>query len=133
MEPYNLTRQEELERVLGSLFGELERPVWVALVDSNGFMVACFPSDPEVDQDRISAMTIAAVTTAERVLQEFEGEAFRYMSIVGAARQCMIVKLGKERLLSVGLPPGVQPHTTFGPIRERIPELVQILTRHFKL
>jgi predicted regulator of Ras-like GTPase activity (Roadblock/LC7/MglB family) len=132
MDTYNLTRQEELERILGSLFGELNKPTWVALVDSNGFIVACFPSDPDVEQERISAMTIAAVSMAERVLEEFDGEKFRYMSIVGAARQCMIVMLGKERLLSIGLPPGVQPQTTFGPIRSRIPELLQVLSRRFK-
>jgi predicted regulator of Ras-like GTPase activity (Roadblock/LC7/MglB family) len=132
MDTYNLTRQEELERILGSLFGELNKPTWVALVDSNGFIVACFPSDPEVEQERISAMTIAAVSMAERVLEEFDGEKFRYMSIVGAARQCMIVMLGKERLLSIGLPPGVQAQTTFGPIRSRIPELLKVLSRRFK-
>ena len=103
-----------------------------SLVDSNGFIVACFPADPEVDQERISAMTIAAVTMAERVLDEFEGEQLRYMSIVGAARQCMIVKLGKERLLSIGLPPGVQAQSAFGPIRSRIPELLQVLSKRFK-
>jgi predicted regulator of Ras-like GTPase activity (Roadblock/LC7/MglB family) len=132
MESYNLTRQEELERILGSLFGELNKPTWVALVDNNGFIVACFPSDPDVDQERISAMTIAAVTMAERVLDEFDGEQLRYLSIVGAARQCMIVKLGKERLLSIGLPPGVQPQTAFGPIRTRIPDLLQVLSKRFK-
>lgn len=132
MDTYNLTRQEELERILGSLFGELNKPTWVALVDNNGFIVACFPSDPEVEQERISAMTVAAVSMAERVLEEFDGEKFRYMSIVGAARQCMIVMLGKERLLSIGLPPGVQPQTTFGPIRSRIPELLKVLSRRFK-
>ena len=132
MDSYNLTRQEELERILGSLFGELSKPTWVALVDSNGFIIACFPSDPEVDQERISAMTIAAVTMGERVLEEFEGENLRYMSIVGAARQSMIVRLGKERILSIGLPPGVQPQTAFRPIQKRIPELLQVLSKRFK-
>ena len=132
MDASHLTRQEELERVLGALFGELKKPTWVALVDSNGFIVACFPSDPVVEQERISAMTISAVTTAERVLEEFDGDKFRYMSIVGAARQCMIVMLGKERLLSIGLPPEVQAQSAFGPIRSRIPELLRVLGKRFK-
>lgn len=132
MDANNVTRQGELERILGSLFNELKQPSWVALVDSNGFIIACVPADPIIDQDRISAMTITAVTTAERVLEELEGENFRYMSIVGAARQCLIVMLGKERLLSIGLPPGVQPQTTFGSIRTRIPDLLQTLSRQFK-
>lgn len=132
MEADNLTRQEELEGVLASLFNELQQASWVALVDSNGFIIACFPANPIVDQERISGMTVAAVATAERLLEEFDGEKFRYMSIVGAARQCLIVKLGKERLLSIGLPPGVQPQTSFGPIRSRIPDLLQVLSRRFK-
>lgn len=132
MDASNLTRQEELERVLGSLFSELDKPTWVALVDSNGFIISCFPDDPDIDQERISAMSIAAVTMAERVLDEFEGESFRYLTIVGAARQCMIVKLGRERMLSIGLPPSVQPQTTFGPIRSRIPDLLKILGRRFQ-
>ncbi len=132
MEADNLTRQEELDLVLGSLFNELQKPSWVALVDSNGFIIACFPANPIVEQERISGMTVAAVATAERLLEEFDGEKFRYMSIVGAARQCLIVMLGKERLLSIGLPPGIQPQTSFGPIRSRIPELLKILGHQFK-
>lgn len=132
MDENNVTRQDELERILGSLFDELKQPSWVALVDSNGFTIACVPADPIIDQDRISAMTISAVTNAVRVLDELEGENFRYMSIVGAARQCLIVMLGKERLLSIGLPPGVKPQTTFGSIRTRIPDLLQALSRRFK-
>jgi predicted regulator of Ras-like GTPase activity (Roadblock/LC7/MglB family) len=132
MEADNLTRQEELEGLLGSLFNELQQASWVALVDGNGFIIACFPANPIVEQERISGMTVAAVATAERLLEEFDGEKFRYMSIVGAARQCLIVMLGKERLLSIGLPPGVQPQTSFGPIRSRIPNLIQVLSRRFK-
>ena len=132
MEADNLTRQEELEGVLGSLFNELQQASWVALVDGTGFIIACFPANPIVEQERISGMTVAAVATAERLLEEFDGEKFRYMSIVGAARQCLIVMLGKERLLSIGLPPGIQPQTSFGPIRSRIPELLKILGHRFK-
>ena len=65
-----VTRQSELLRVLSKLAEELPDPHWVALVDSDGLVMACVPDEPSVDPEGISAMTAALVITGERVLNE---------------------------------------------------------------
>ena len=67
-----VTRQSELIRVLEIIAGELPDPLWVALADDDGLLVACVPSQPPVNVDPISAMTAALALTATRVLDEID-------------------------------------------------------------
>lgn len=122
-----VTRQSELLRVLGRLAEELPQPEWVALVDSNGLIMACVPNEPVVDTDRISAMTAASVMMGDRVLKEIDGGAMRFASIAGSVRQHLTVVLSKDRLLSIGLKPDVPAHATFAPVGRWVPELLRAL------
>ncbi|NIS82670.1 MAG: hypothetical protein GTO14_21275 [Anaerolineales bacterium] len=126
-----VTRQEELLRILGQLATELPNPLWVALVDHDGLVVACVPNEPPVAPESFSAMTAASVMLGERVLNEIAGGDLRYTSAAGSKRQLLTVMLSKERLLSIGLGPEVPPHDTFGPLSRRVPELLQALQRRF--
>lgn len=121
------TRQSELERVLTSLAGELPDPLWVALVDDQGLVLACVPDQPVVDEDRVSAMTAAVVTTSERVLREVEGGSLRFANIAGSERQYLMVLLTQDRLLSVGLDPKVTAQATFRSLSRWVPQLLRIL------
>jgi predicted regulator of Ras-like GTPase activity (Roadblock/LC7/MglB family) len=126
-----VTRQSELLRVLGSLAEEIPDPAWVALVDYNGLIVACVPPEPDVELERISAMTAAAVMMGERVLGEIEGGQLRFASIAGAKRQQLTMSLSKDRLLSIGLGPEVPAQATFGPVSRWVPELMKALKMRF--
>jgi predicted regulator of Ras-like GTPase activity (Roadblock/LC7/MglB family) len=126
-----LTRQSELQRVLGNLAEDLPEPHWVALVDQNGLIVSCIPIDPPIDADRIAAMTAASAQTAERVLREVEGGKLRFVNITGAARQHLTVFLSRERLLSIALPPGVPAEDTIPPLTRWVPELIQVLKKRY--
>ncbi len=121
------TRQSELQRVLGQLAQELPAPDWVALVDDNGLIVSCVPSEPPVGADRISAMTAASVSMSVRVLNEIEGGQLRYASIAGSRRQHLTVFLKRDHLLSIGLGPEVPAHVTFAPLGRWVPELLRVL------
>ena len=131
MSPDGLTRQDELLQVLGSLARELPEPAWVALVDQDGFMVACYPSDPVIDLERISAMTAVVLTTSERVLTEIEGGQLRYASISGGSRQNLMISLGQYWFLSLGLSPDVQIPTTFRPIRKWAAGILGVLKKRY--
>lgn len=121
------TRQSELERVLTSLADELPDPLWVALVDDQGLVLACVPDQPVVEEDRVSAMTAAVVTTSERVLREVEGGSLRFANIAGSERQYLMVLLTAERLLSIGLDPKVTAQATFRPLSHWVPQLLKAL------
>jgi len=125
------TRQSELMRVLDLLAHELPDPQWVALVDHDGLMVACVPTEPRVDADRISAMTAASVVAGERVLEELAGGQLRFVSVAGSERQQLTVRLSQDRLLSIGLGPEVAAQATFGPLRRWVPELLRALRMRF--
>lgn len=125
------TRQSELIRVLQGLASELPDPDWVALVDSDGLIMACIPDRPVVGEDRISAMTAASLIMADRVLEEIEGGRLRFASIAGAKRQQLTVALGSERLLSIGLGPEVPAQATFASLTRWVPELIAALKRSF--
>ncbi len=125
------TRQAELVRILEQLAGELPDPDWVALVDDQGFVMACVPEDLDVDEDRISAMTAALVSMGERVLEEVEGGALRYANVAGSKRQYLAVVLTADRLLSIGLRPGVAAQVTFRPLSRWVPELLKALQRRY--
>ncbi|HLC04127.1 MAG TPA: roadblock/LC7 domain-containing protein [Anaerolineales bacterium] len=110
---------------------EIPDPAWVALVDYNGLIVACVPPEPDVELERISAMTAAAVMMGERVLDEIEGGQLRFASIAGAKRQQLTMALSKDRLLSIGLGPEVPAQATFGPVSRWVPELMKALKMRF--
>ena len=125
------TRQSELLRVLGQMAEELPDPDWVALLDSDGLIVACIPEDPVVGQDRIAGMTAASIIMAERVLGEIEGGQTRYASIAGSNRQLLTVVLSKDRLLAIGLGPEVPAQATFGSLTRWVPDILAVLNRSF--
>jgi predicted regulator of Ras-like GTPase activity (Roadblock/LC7/MglB family) len=125
------TRQSALLRVLYKLARELPDPLWIALTDSDGLVVACVPENPPVNPEGITAMTAAFVLTGERVLEEIEGGGFRYANISGSSRQLLIVILGEGRFLSIGLGPAVPPRSTFNILSQYIPELLRTLKRRF--
>ncbi|MFP3853257.1 MAG: roadblock/LC7 domain-containing protein [Anaerolineales bacterium] len=121
------TRQSELERVLNNLAADLPDPLWVALVDDQGLVLACVPEQPVVEEDRVSAMTAAVVTMGERVLREVEGGSLRFANIAGSKRQYLMVLLNQNRLLSIGLAPRVTAQATFKPLSRWVPELLKAL------
>ncbi len=122
-----VTREDELQRVLGELCDELPEPLWAALVDDDGLIMACVPGEPPVNPDRISAMTAAAVLTGDRVLNEIEAGQLRYATFSGAHRQVMTVVLGEGRHLSLGMNPDVRAQSTFAPLSRWVPELMKTL------
>jgi predicted regulator of Ras-like GTPase activity (Roadblock/LC7/MglB family) len=126
-----VTRQSELLRVLGLLANELPNPHWVALVDSDGLVVACVPPEPPINPERISAMTAAFVMTGDRVLEEIEGGQYRYASVAGSNLQLLAVQLSEDRFLSIGLGPEIPPRNTFSLLSRRIPELMHALQMRF--
>ena len=128
-----VTRQSELIRVLETMAEELPDPLWVALVDDDGLLVACVPSQPPVDVDQISAMTAALALTALRVLVEIDAEEFRYSSVAGSERQLLLVALDGKRFLSIGLKPDVVVQAVFRPLSRRVAELLKILRMRFSV
>jgi predicted regulator of Ras-like GTPase activity (Roadblock/LC7/MglB family) len=125
------TRQADLVRVLQKLAEDLPDPDWVALVDDQGFVMACVPEDMAVDEDRVSAMTAALVSMGERVLEEVEGGDLRYANVSGSKRQYLSVVLTSDRLLSIGLRPGVAAQATFRPLSRWVPEMLKTLQRRY--
>lgn len=126
-----VTRQSELIRVLETMAEELPDPLWVALVDDDGLLVACVPSQPPVNVDQISAMTAALALTAIRVLGEIDAAEFRYSSVTGSERQLLLVALDGKRFLSIGLRPDIVVQTVFRPLSRRLAELLNILKMRF--
>jgi len=127
----NTTRQDELIRIMSSLADSLPEVYWVTLVDRDGLVMACIPPNPDVNPESIAAMTAAFSSTVERILGEIDGGQLRYASIVGSRRHHIIVLLPESRLLAIGLPPDVSPQQTFQPIRQWIPDLLNVLNMRF--
>jgi predicted regulator of Ras-like GTPase activity (Roadblock/LC7/MglB family) len=126
-----ITRQSELVHVLGLLHGELPSSQWVTLIDSRGLVVACVPDIPSVDVERISAMAAALALSGDRVIKEIDGGALRFINVAGSARQQLVIMLGGEFLLSLGLDPEIAPSSTFRPLAERVTEIIRILKKTY--
>jgi predicted regulator of Ras-like GTPase activity (Roadblock/LC7/MglB family) len=126
-----VTRQEDLLAVLTTMQGELGHPNWIALVDDDGLMVACVPDPPALGSERIAAMTVAGIIPAKRVLSEVEGGGLRFVTFAGAKAQVLVIAVDQKRYLSIGLSPQVSAQSTFGPLSQRVPELLEILQKRY--
>jgi predicted regulator of Ras-like GTPase activity (Roadblock/LC7/MglB family) len=126
-----VTRQSELVHVLSLLHEELSSSQWVALIDDRGLVVAHVPEMPSVDVDRISAMAAALAISGARVIEEIEGGALRFINVAGSTRQQLVIMLGGEFLLSLGLDPEIAPSSTFRPLSERVTEIIRILKKKY--
>ena len=129
MHPDPITREEKLVRVLSSLTQDIPQAQWIALVDQNGLVLGCVPPEPEVNPEGIAGITAAAVMVADRVLDEVKGGQLRYVNVSGSVRQYLMVFIGKERFLSIGLPPDVLVQSTFRPILKRVPQMLKVLDK----
>jgi predicted regulator of Ras-like GTPase activity (Roadblock/LC7/MglB family) len=114
-------------RVLESIYENLPEPFWVVLADSQGLVLASVPREPDVEPEKLAAMTAALVTTSSRVLQEIRGGSLRYASIAGAHRHHVSIILKNERVLTIGLPAKYSANATFQVLREWIPELLKVI------
>lgn len=126
-----ITRESELQRVLGSLLGEIGQAEWVALVDQNGLMVSSAPPELPLDPDRVAAMAAATAQSAERVLAELDGGALRFATVTGARRQHLTVFLSRDRLLAIGLSPDAEAQAIIPYLTRWVPELIQVLKRRY--
>ncbi len=121
------TREYKLDRVLKEMAGEIPGLYWAALVDQEGLIVACFPNDPPVDQEAISAMTAATISLSDRVLADIDGGNLHYTAIIGSRCQHVSIVISKDRSLSIGLKPEVKVQSSFGPLCRWLPELSRVL------
>jgi predicted regulator of Ras-like GTPase activity (Roadblock/LC7/MglB family) len=126
-----VTRQSELIKVLTAIQADLGNPVWVALVDDDGLMVASVPESPTQGSERIAAMTAAGVIPAKRVLEEVEGGSLRFVTFAGSRAQVLVVAVDQKRYLSIGLSPQVSVQSTFSPLSNRVPELLSVLKKRY--
>ena len=127
----NITRQDELIRVMDGLANSIPEVYWVTLVDREGFILASVPAYPDINSETIAAMSAALSSTVERILGEIDGGQLRYTSVVGSRRHHMMVMLPEGRLLTIGLPPDFSPQKTFQPIRQWMPDLLNVLKMRF--
>ena len=121
------TRQDELIRVLSQLAEDLPDPQWVALVDSDGLVVASVPDEPPIEAERFAAMTAVTLSTGQRVLRDIDGGSLLFSSIAGSERQLLTVVIGEDRLLSLELGPEVPVRSTFGALSRNVPKLLRTL------
>jgi predicted regulator of Ras-like GTPase activity (Roadblock/LC7/MglB family) len=126
-----VTRESELERLLIELAGTLPQPLWTAIIDNDGLLIACVPPIPVITTDQIAAMTVTGTIASRRIAGEIEGGSFRFTAIAGSKRQLIVVALDRKRFLSLGFPPQVQTHQIFGPLSEKVPEILQTLKMNF--
>jgi predicted regulator of Ras-like GTPase activity (Roadblock/LC7/MglB family) len=126
-----VTRQSDLVSALTGISVDLGQPIWVALVDDDGLMVASVPESPALGSERIAAMTAAGVIPAKRVLGEVDGGTLRFVTFAGSNAQVLVVAVDQKRFLSIGLNPQVSVQSTFGPLSNWVPELLKILKKRY--
>jgi predicted regulator of Ras-like GTPase activity (Roadblock/LC7/MglB family) len=85
-----VTRQSDLVSALTGISVDLGQPIWVALVDDDGLMVASVPESPALGSERIAAMTAAGVIPAKRVLGEVDGGTLRFVTFAGSNAQVLV-------------------------------------------
>jgi len=126
-----VTRQSELTQVLAGIQTDLGQPIWVALVDDDGLMVASVPESLALGSERIAAMTAAGVIPAKRVLGEVDGGTLRFVTFAGSKAQVLVVAVDQKRFLSIGLNPHVSVQSTFSPLSNWVPKLLKILKKRY--
>ena len=94
---------DQLERLLAQIALNVPETYWVALITSNGRFVSKFPASLTLDNDRITAMSVAAQSLGERISQELKHGALQYTFIAGAERGHLVIVLNKTHSLAVSL------------------------------
>lgn len=90
-----------LERLLAEITLGTPQIEWVALTKQ--MFVSSFPSKPEVETDRISAMGAAMSALGERIASELKDGDLQYILIAGTSGISVTIELDLECFLTIGL------------------------------
>ncbi len=117
-----------LERLLAEIALGMPQIEWVALVKSNGIFLSSFPSKPEMEADRISAMSAAMSSLGERIASELNDGNMQYTLIAGTDKISVTIELRPDYLLTIGLKGDVSLEGFLSQMQEvSIPSLMKVL------
>jgi predicted regulator of Ras-like GTPase activity (Roadblock/LC7/MglB family) len=121
------SREAALSRALGRLSWPDLDFRWAALVDYDGFLLASYPPEAEMQTDRVAAATAHLLMAGERARQEIQLGKWRLTLMVGAEMQQLVVAINKECVLSFGIGPAANLGTALNAVRGIIPDLARDL------
>ncbi len=117
-----------LERLLAEIALSMPQIEWVALVKSNGIFVSSFPSKPEMEADRVSAMSAAMSSLGERIASELNNGNMQYTLIAGMDKISVMIELRPDYLLTIELKGDVSLERFLSQMQEvNIPSLIKVL------
>jgi predicted regulator of Ras-like GTPase activity (Roadblock/LC7/MglB family) len=117
----------QLERILAQIASESPKTKWIAVVTTKGIPAGHYLGESELNEDRVSAMSAAMESLGGRVAQELENGNLQYALVAGTDGITMVIVLGREYLLALGLRRDVSVSTTLDRLRPSLPPLLDTL------
>jgi predicted regulator of Ras-like GTPase activity (Roadblock/LC7/MglB family) len=126
-QPATVSRGDALSHALGRLSWPTLDFRWAALVDYDGFLLASYPPEAQMDTDHVAAATAHLLMAGERSRQEVPLGKWRFTLMVGAEMQQLVVAINKECVLTIGMGPSAPLATALDAVRGIIPDLARDL------
>lgn len=120
-------RDPEIDRALVRLAVELPGLIWAALIRCDGVLISCFPAEPAIEKDRITAMGAAMFSLGERIAGELRIGDLRYSIIAGAESLLLMTVLDKDYSLALGLRRDMSVDSVLGELRQAVTPLLRVL------
>ena len=120
------SQRATLNQELARLAADLPETRWIVLLSKDGVNKAVFPEFVG-ETDRLSAMSAATLSLGERITRELKGGEMRYTLIGGTYNLHLIIALGKDHMLVLGLRPTVSLDSIFKALQASITPLLEEL------
>lgn len=100
---------------------------WSVLVDYDGFILANYPENLDVDLDPVIAASAHIMRMGEMAQAELPFGKWRYTLMAGSDLQQLVMHLNREVALSIAFGSRTPIHKIFGSLKDVVPALMRAL------
>ena len=122
-----LFKEDEIVPILKTIAERLRQANWIALMTMSGAHIQEILGLGDLDQDRVAAMSAAAMSLGDRIIEELENGRLTYTIIAGKKGILLFKPLNHQFLLTLNLWPDTAIDDILRHLEESLPPLLSLI------